>query len=847
MKAKTFQPLSMILVNSRVHININMSAILIIIALAFGSNAINAQKVLQLSFDEASGTATATDSITNTNYGIDNNFNRPERIAGVHGNALRLDGWSTLIEENGYQFSGISNQMTIEAWHATEAFSAENAGIISQINGPAGFSLEITSFGKVIFAFHLDGQFYIVFSNTALQKYQWNHIAATIDAANQTAKIFINGVEDNSLALGAHNNITFTTGTPLYIGRQTNDPQFAGFSTSILNGALDELTVYSTVLSNATIQNHYQEGSGAVPDLFIDPAVRHQGDELRPQYHPMPNTSWTNEPYGLTYYNGKYHLFFQKNPNGPYLYFMHWGHLSSPDLVNWTEEKIPLAPDEAPGFDDFGVWSGTTAFDANGVPQIFYTGVNGSIAAMGSASPLDNDLIEWQKNPNNPIIAAAPTAIPNLDFRDPYVWQEGANDYRMVIGSGRQNPQGGMLFQYESSDMQNWTYKNVFYYNFLSQQNTSYFWEMPTVYKFNSTDYFTQITYTPNAGNGANSVYWIGSQFNDLFSPYDTDPKQTEIFYGQMLAPAFGLDSAGNFMYIGILPENDGVNEQIARGWRNIFTLPRWVTLGANNRIEQKPHPKLNQLRGDHYQITNRTITNNGAELNIPEIESRQMEMRFQITMAAQSIFTIHLFKHIDKQEKTLVTFNSRDNRISLNTNQSGLNTQGISTSGAYEFSADGKLDVTIYIDRSTVEVFVDGKEVASGRCYPTRTESDKIDLVVFQGEVTIDTLDAWQMANNETIYTGVNVGTNNLTTGEPKFSIVPNPNAGIFEVQFTDLPNAVDTFDYQITDVQGRVVEARQGMNVHQPTIKTDLAAGVYFITITIGKEQFTQRLVRQ
>ena len=91
----------------------------------------------------------------------------------------------------------------------------------------------------------------------------------------------------------------------------------------------------------------------------------------------MPDAGWTNECHGLTYYNGKYHVFFQKNANGPYMARLHWGHLSSVDMCRWEEEKIAIAPSES--YDWKGCWSGCTFNDeelTGGKPYIFYTAVD---------------------------------------------------------------------------------------------------------------------------------------------------------------------------------------------------------------------------------------------------------------------------------------------------------------------------------------------------------------------------------------------------------------------------------------------------------------------------------------
>lgn len=420
-------------------------SLLLIICLSFIHHA-RAQKVFYLPFNEQTGDAFATEAVSGRTFPVNNNFDRPERIGGVSGNALRFDGWSTWIEDEGVTIPEISAAMTIECWHATESFTAANSAIISQEDGSSGFTLEIEPYGKVVFIFWADGTRYVLVTESKLAKYQWNHIVATVDLATQRASLYVNGEVWKEIPLAIHTRMTLST-NKMYIGRDTDYQEFVGFPLTMINGAVDELSIYKNVLSALEVSDRYSAHAAEAVDLYIDPAVRYQGDHLRPQYHAMPNTSWTNECYGLMFHNGTYHLFFQKNPNGPYLYFMHWGHLTSPDLVSWKEEKIALSP--SPGFDSFGVWSGTTIKNATGTPVIFYTGVDGVKAGIGMAEATDGFLLEWKEAPENPVIESAPTDVKHRDFRDPFLWKYG-DWYYMIVGSGLEFKGGGYLFTYKT-------------------------------------------------------------------------------------------------------------------------------------------------------------------------------------------------------------------------------------------------------------------------------------------------------------------------------------------------------------------------------------------------------------
>jgi beta-fructofuranosidase len=259
----------------------------------------SAQKAAQFSFEGTTGSTSVVDSISGSVFTIFNHFNRPERVTGVTGNALRLDGYSTWASNNNFHLNGITTKMTLEGWFAPEAFTKENAAMISQMDANSGFALSIGSFGNVILEFFADTKKYTFQTNQQVERYKWNHITATIDLYAQSARILVNGSEWGSYYLNSQSLITLSPAT-FYTGRHNNSTTYSGFLLTALNGAIDEVCVYSTVLTDSTIKAHYTAKSNLVPDLTIDPSVRYAGDYLRPQYHAMPNAAWTNEPYGLT-------------------------------------------------------------------------------------------------------------------------------------------------------------------------------------------------------------------------------------------------------------------------------------------------------------------------------------------------------------------------------------------------------------------------------------------------------------------------------------------------------------------------------------------------------------------
>src|SRR3974390_898301 len=200
----------------------------------------------------------------------------------------------------------------------------------------------------------------------------------------------------------------------------------------------------------------------------LAPWARLAQDPLRPQYHLLPAANWMNDPNGPIFYKGRYHMFFQYNPNGAFWGDMHWAHATSPDMIHWKHEPIAIAP-SPDGWDRDGVFSGSAVLDGT-TPAVIYPGVlppatpaeitldDGhhkwrEVQCLATAT--DSDLRTWNKI-TAPIIAQPPEGLAVTGFRDPGVWREG-DDWLLTLGSGTKE-KGGMVLLYTSRDLRTWTY-----------------------------------------------------------------------------------------------------------------------------------------------------------------------------------------------------------------------------------------------------------------------------------------------------------------------------------------------------------------------------------------------------
>ena len=823
--------------------------LLIFIVVSYTSGA--AQIVAQFSCDEVSGESEIIENNSTNTYYVEHYQNRPERINGVKGNALRLDGYSTWGTLSNFDIPNISNVMTVECWYATESFNAVATGLVHQKAGGEGFSINVKPYGNLWIEFYAAGKYYAITTTQKIEKYKWNHIVFQIDLPNNKALLYVNGElwaeknTDSHHQIDLNNNLT-------YIGSSNNTASFAGFPLAVANGAIDELTFYNTILTTTTIQNNYNQYATAEVDLDIDHNIRHADDYLRPRYHPMPNTSWTNESYGLTYYENKYHLFFQKNPNAPILNFMHWGHLSSPDLVNWTEEKIALAPQE--GFASKGTWSGTTFFDDNNKPIISYTGVNGAIAGIGMAYPTDVSLNDWVLFEDNPVIPAAPTNINHLDFRDPYVWKEG-DTYYMVVGSGLKNNGGGTLITYTSSDLINWVNVPAVYSNEnVSKAGT--FWEMPYFNKINDEDYLLVVT--PQFNNKpAETIYWLGAFDGHSFAPYENEPKRFEHLTRHLLSPAIGLDEVNRLTYSGIIPEDRDVTLQVKAGWRHIFSLPRVLRVLADGKtLGHLQHPNLCRARQNEVSMENRSIQI-GTSFNLPEYQGIQSELYFKLYTPDVETFKIQVFKNKASTQLTSITFDKVQNKLGINrVLSSTAQTVENNRSAPYSFNPNDTIEVRVFLDHSVMEVFVDNVVVMSARVYPSKG-SELIDIIN-DSSAPIELLEfkAWDIVDKEVVSAIevceiTDLPDDLFTTikevykaNERLHHVFPNPFEEKINIKFKHQEGKLSG-TYILYNAIGQAVLEGSYLDSAEITLKY-LSEGIYFLSLSRNKQTEMFKLIK-
>lgn len=298
----------------------------------------------------------------------------------------------------------------------------------------------------------------------------------------------------------------------------------------------------------------------------------------RPQFHFTADAGWINDPLGLTWKDGKYHLFYQYVPGRTtWASNCHWGHATSPDLVSWTEEGIALAP----GDGDDGIWSGSIATDASGRSKLFYTSVQEpgiGIGSIRSAIPDDDSWNHWTKGPT--VIKAPDMGL--VAYRDPFVFRDG-NKWRMFVGAGLEGGIGAAI-SYSSHDLDTWELDGIAAQrpgserpraqgdqtSETNQAWTGTMWECPQLFEIDGAHVLVTSVWEDDVLHYV--AYGVGSYSDGIF----TARTWKQLTYGPgYYAPSFFRDKEGKpaliFWVRGVISPDTK--------WASALSIPHTLTL----------------------------------------------------------------------------------------------------------------------------------------------------------------------------------------------------------------------------------------------------------------------------
>lgn len=719
------------------------------------------QSVLLLEYDEEQGSHRAQNSIGGTDFSIISSLPTPERVSAVQKTGIRTDGYSSWV--SGSLSLPRTSELTVQTWVALENYPADEevpyeqlttSALLHQATETRGFSFDINAFGQWSFRVAIDGSIYTVTAPDTFPLYSWAHISAVVDGVNGVVHLYLNGVNvasSHSIPAGKAIDIANTDFT---VGKGYMDKSLGIFPlVNGINGIFDNTEVLIGALSSSAINTQYKTQLADISqnaDIALQvPDSRFINDLQRPIYHAMPPSAWTNEPHGLVEFNNQYHLFYQRTPNGPFKTLMHWGHMASPDFVNWSHLRNALWPEidrgTTQGSDMKGIWSGDVVVEGD-TAYAFYTSVNhagpfnpGISVATSSA----DNLQEWTKL--GPVIDRTGAD----DMRDPYLWKEGDN-WHMIIGAIKAGR--GYLLHYSTqniSEPSSWVRSEfISTDNFALMGPDNTLWEMPIFEKISDNKYVLLVN--PVGGDyRPRGIYWIGNWTNGQFVPDSTEAKFLDVLKGH-ISPALTRNARGQITSIGIVDERRSSDAQLEAGWTHTFSVPRvWELSNDSTTIIQKPTPELASLRIEGSLSTQNNLIVNGetplyargrhVEI-IAQLDANDSASKYGLVIGASD----------DGHEKTVIYYDSESKNIVLDKRKSSLSQDAHELTeqvGAYDEAIWGKpYKFHVYIDGSVVDVFINDKAAFSFRIYPTMQDSQGIALYSEAADTHFTEVDVYQM-----------------------------------------------------------------------------------------------------
>lgn len=449
-------------------------------------------------------------------------------------------------------------------------------------------------------------------------------------------------------------------------------------------------------------------------------------EKYRPLFHHTPEYGWMNDPNGMFYKDGVWHLYYQWNPYGSKWQNMTWGHSSSTDLVHWNHHPAAIEPN---GLGT--VFSGSSALDPGNTAGF---GPDAVVALYTSAGTSQTQSLAWSTDngetfniyPGNPIITMESEARdPNMFFNSK------TGKWNMVLA----HPLDHEVIIFSSPDLKNWTQESVFGEGMGAIDGI---WECPDLFELpvQGTDmkkWMLIVNLNPGGPFGGSGIqYFIGDFDGKAFKPDrlpdGTVPTKWLDFGKDNYALVSWSDAPqGRRTAIGWMSNWQYADQVPTMQFRSANTLPREIALfkGPDGQIyaSSAVSPEVDKLRSKLLVDVKKTSFGKKAGsfvLTHDENVGCEIDMNLQAKTDAPVKFIISN----DKDEKITMTYNPVKSEFSVDRTESGITDFSVDfpcVTTAPTFEKDGSLSLRIYLDKSSIEVFGnDGKFVITDLVFPT-------------------------------------------------------------------------------------------------------------------------------
>lgn len=451
---------------------------------------------------------------------------------------------------------------------------------------------------------------------------------------------------------------------------------------------------------------------------------------FRPLFHHTPEYGWMNDPNGMFYKDGVWHLYYQYNPYGSKWQNMSWGHSTSSDLVNWEHKPVALRPDGLGS-----IFSGSCVVDTSntagmGKDEVIALYTSAGTSQMQSMAHSSDNGITFNVYPANPVITLESEA------RDPNMfWNERTGEWNLVLAHALDHE---MLF-FTSPDLKEWTLQSAFGKGIGAQDGV---WECPDLFELpvEGTDekkWVLICNINPGGPFGGSAVQyfvgdWDGRKFTADTLPDGSIPTKW-LDYGKDNYALVSWSGApdGRRTAIGWMSNWQYAADVPTMQYRSANTLPREIGLfrGPDGEVyaSSAPSPELLGMRGKLTESASRINAGSKARsFRLPEANDGVCEILMDIDAAKADNVTLTLSNKAG--DEVVMTYDRKASQFSFDRTRSGIvdfseSFPAITVSPTYE--KNGKISLRVFIDRSSIELFGnEGRFVMTNLVFPTQPYS---------------------------------------------------------------------------------------------------------------------------
>ncbi len=455
------------------------------------------------------------------------------------------------------------------------------------------------------------------------------------------------------------------------------------------------------------------------------------------------------DPNGAIFWRGRYHLFYIfQDPSLPHQGHC-WGHASSPDLLDWTIHPPALKPaEEEP---EVGIFSGGAFLDREGRPVLIYHGVG---AGTCLAFPGDDHLIHWRKSPHNPVIPEPGKGDPGwgvYNVFDPHAWLEGDRYYAVLGGKVKPDDRWDTVYLFTSDDLVHWEYQRPFYRPDPGWTGEEEDCACPDFFPLGNRHALLCISHPRGAR------CYLGRYRNGTFFPEEHHRMNWP--GGACFAPESLLDDKGRRIFWTWALDQQS-REKPLRGL-GVMTLPRVLSLDREGSLQIEPAEELESLRRDRGQWRDLELEP-GRELTFDELRGDSLELELEAGLAEAGALALKVCCSPGGEEQTVILCDRREGSLLIDTTRSSLDpqvwrpfpimrrdaeSQDVPVQSApFQLRSGERLKLRVFLDRTILEVFANGRQCLTQRIYPTRSDSLGVSLLAARGESRVHTCTAWEM-----------------------------------------------------------------------------------------------------